>query len=70
MLKQKGTNKMDKEKAEGLVKSLLDTVYAIVHLAILDEGISPHYLETVKKRNELKDEIIRYLIGEKEEEKA
>jgi len=58
---------MDKEKAEGLVDSLIDAACDVGYLGYYGgmgrDGLS-HHLEIVAKRDELKDEIISYLTGE------
>jgi len=59
---------MDKEKAEGLVKSLIDAAYDAGYYSGMKEDGSPHHLEAMKKRNELGVEIITYLVGERENE--
>jgi len=60
--------KVNKEKAEGLVKSLINVAYNAGFLSVLLRHDSPYYLRVIEKRDELKDEIITYLVGERENE--
>ena len=55
---------MDKEKAHALVASLIDAAYNTGYLSVVLQYGSPYYVEALKRRDELRDEIIRYLIDE------
>jgi len=58
---------MDKEKAEGLVMSLLIYSYDTGYFTGTKVIDSSYYKQAMKRRNELKDEIINYLTGEEED---
>jgi len=63
--------KMDREKAEGLVKALIDTAYITGLHSGLKTGLyyqdDGSCLEATERRDELKKEIISYLTGEGED---
>jgi len=61
---------MDKEKAEGLVKSLIIYAQDASYYTERQEVGSPHYREALRRLNELRNEIITYLVdgGENEQE--
>jgi len=56
---------MNKEKAEGLVYSLIDAASKTGYLSVVARFNSPYYIEAIEKRDELRDEIISYLTGER-----
>jgi len=60
---------MDKEKAEGLVKSLIIYAQDVGYYTRRQEVGSPHYREALRRLNELRNEIITYLVdGENKQE--
>ena len=59
---------MDKEKAEGLVKSLIDAASNVACVSVIAQVNSPYFIEAIKKQDELRNEIISYLTDEKENE--
>jgi len=64
----KGNNKMDKEKAEGLVKSLILYAQDAGYYTGRNEVGSFRYRQAIKWQNELKEEIIGCLAGERGKE--
>jgi len=57
---------MDKEKAEGLVKSLILYARDVGYYTGRNEVGSVRYRQAIKWQDELRDEIISYLAGEEE----
>jgi len=59
---------MDKEKAEGLINSLIDAAYITGLHSSLKTGLyyqdDGSCVEATEKRDELRNEIISYLTGE------
>jgi len=63
-------NKMDREKVKRLVDSLIEAASNAACVTVIARVNSFYYSEAMKKRDELRDEIITYLVdsGENDQE--